>query len=96
MFPTAQAVAANAAWLAYAPPPPQPASVCLVDTGVDLNADTVDAVVVRDSLDHGAPDDVDIVDETRDAYGDGDGRARERRRDGWCLVWRYRIVSPPG
>lgn len=59
VIPTAQAVAADAAWLAYAPPPPQPVSVCLVDTGVNLNADTSAAVVTRDALDHGTLDDVD-------------------------------------
>ncbi len=61
VIPTAQAVAANAAWLAYAPPPPQPVSVCLVDTGVDLNADTTNAVLVRDALGSGGLDDVDMV-----------------------------------
>ncbi len=59
VIPTAQAVAANAAWLAYAPPPPQPVAVCLVDTGVDLNADTAGPVITRDSLDGGTLDDVD-------------------------------------
>lgn len=38
--PTAQAIFAKAAWLAYAPPPPVPGVVCLVDSGVDANPDT--------------------------------------------------------
>ncbi|MHB8492564.1 MAG: S8 family peptidase [Solirubrobacteraceae bacterium] len=43
--PTVQAVAAEATWLAYAPPPAVPGVVCLVDSGVDPNPDTNAAVV---------------------------------------------------
>jgi len=59
--PPAQAVAARAAWLAYSPPPPVAGTVCLVDTGIDLHADTASSVVVRRSLDGGDPSDVDPV-----------------------------------
>jgi hypothetical protein len=43
--PTVQAVAADATWLAYAPPPAQPGIVCMVDSGVDRNPDTEAAVI---------------------------------------------------
>lgn len=61
IVPTAQAAAANAPWLAFAPAPPQAASVCLVDTGVDLQSDTQPAVVLRRALDGGVLSDVDPV-----------------------------------
>ncbi|HWH44574.1 MAG TPA: S8 family serine peptidase [Thermoleophilaceae bacterium] len=55
---TSQARTANAAFLAYAPPPPGGAvSVCLVDTGVDPNPDTEHAIVLRDAMDGGDPGD---------------------------------------
>jgi hypothetical protein len=56
---TAQALAAHAEWLPYAPPPPNgPAAVCLVDTGVDLNPDTKPTVIDRVALDGGDPSDL--------------------------------------
>ena len=56
---TAQAVADNGAFLAYAPAPTtQLAGLCLVDTGVDLNPDTEAVVVERAALDGGSGDDV--------------------------------------
>src|SRR3954447_14777588 len=56
---TAQALAAHAEWLPYAPPPPNgPAAVCLVDTGVDLNPDTASNVIARIALDGGDPSDL--------------------------------------
>jgi predicted secreted protein len=42
---TAQAIADNGAFLPYAPPPPQLTGLCLVDTGVNLNPDTVLAMM---------------------------------------------------
>ena len=48
--PTPQAVDANAEFLAYAPPPPVPAKVCVVDTGVDLTTDAAPAVIERHSV----------------------------------------------
>lgn len=57
---TVQARAANAAWLAYAPAPAAGArTLCLVDTGLTLNADVAGAVIGRTALDGGAPEDVD-------------------------------------
>ena len=56
--PTPQAVAANATFLAYAPPPPTPVKVCVVDTGVDLTTDAAPAVVERYSVFGGTTDDV--------------------------------------
>ncbi|MFI4984916.1 MAG: S8 family peptidase [Solirubrobacterales bacterium] len=55
---TAQAVADNGAFLPYAPPPAQPAGLCLVDTGVNLNPDTEGVVVERMALDGGSGGDV--------------------------------------
>jgi hypothetical protein len=57
---TAQAVAANAAFLAYAPPPPGGArALCLVDTGVNPVADTAPGLVSATALDAGTGNDVD-------------------------------------
>jgi hypothetical protein len=56
---TMQARAANAEFLAFAPPPPGgAAAVCLVDSGVDLNPDTERNVVYRTAIDGGEPGDV--------------------------------------
>src|SRR5213592_2980095 len=55
---TAQALAAHAEWLPYAPPPEHgAAAVCLVDTGVDINPDTATTVIDRIALDGGDPGD---------------------------------------
>ena len=55
---TAQALAAHAEWLPYAPPPDNgAAAVCLVDTGVDINPDTASTVIDRIALDGGDPGD---------------------------------------
>lgn len=48
--PTVQAVAANATWLAYTPPPEHPGIVCMVDSGVDPNPDTEAAVIGGQAL----------------------------------------------
>jgi Subtilase family len=56
---TSQAKAANARFLAYAPPPPTGAgALCLVDSGVDLNPDTQPNVIERHAVDGGDPGDV--------------------------------------
>lgn len=55
---TAQAVADDGAFLPYAPAPAQLAGMCLVDTGVNLNADTEGVVVERTALDGGSGGDV--------------------------------------
>jgi Subtilase family len=57
---TVQARAANAAWLPYAPMPNGGArTLCLVDTGLELNADLATAIVGRAALDGGTVEDVD-------------------------------------
>ncbi len=55
---TAQAVADDGAFLPYAQAPAQPAGLCLVDTGVNLNPDTEGGVVERTALDGGSGGDV--------------------------------------
>jgi Subtilase family len=55
---TAQAVADNGAFFAYAPASAQLAGICLVDTGVNLNPDTEGVVVERTALDGGSGGDV--------------------------------------
>jgi len=57
---TAQALAANAAFLAYAPAPAGGAgALCLVDTGVDVNADTQAELISATAVDGGTGNDVD-------------------------------------
>ncbi|MGD1059705.1 MAG: S8/S53 family peptidase [Solirubrobacteraceae bacterium] len=57
---TAQAQAANAAFLAYAPPPAGGAgALCLVDTGVNVNPDTQPGLVSSSAVDGGSGNDVD-------------------------------------
>ncbi len=57
---TAQAQAANAAFLAYAPPPQQGAgALCLVDTGVHANPDTSPGLVSATALEGASGEDVD-------------------------------------
>jgi hypothetical protein len=56
---SAQAQAANAAFLAYAPPPPNPGAMCLVDTGVTPTPDTEPALTYATSLDGGTSSDTD-------------------------------------
>lgn len=52
--PTAQALTANAGWLAYAPAPERAGTTCYVDSGADLNADTSDVILHRESIQDGA------------------------------------------
>lgn len=57
---TTQGRAAHASWLVFAPPPDAgPMRLCVVDSGMDLNADVRDVVVARVALDGGTLDDVD-------------------------------------
>jgi hypothetical protein len=51
-------MADNGAFLPYAPPPPQPGGLCLVDTGVNANPDTESTVVERTAIDGGSGNDV--------------------------------------
>ena len=57
---TAQAQAADAGFLAYAPPPVRGAgALCLIDTGVHANPDTSAGLVSATALDSGSGEDVD-------------------------------------
>ena len=57
---TGQALAADSVFLDYAPPPPGGAgAMCLVDTGVNPNADTTPGLVSATALDGGTGNDVD-------------------------------------
>jgi Subtilase family len=57
---TAQAQAANAAFLAYAPAPARgPGALCLVDTGMHANPDTSPGLVSATALEGGTGEDVD-------------------------------------
>jgi hypothetical protein len=56
---SSQAQAANAAFLAYAPPPASAGAMCLVDTGVDPTPDTSPTLAFATALDGGSPNDND-------------------------------------
>jgi hypothetical protein len=56
---SSQAQAANAAFLAYAPPPPSAGAMCLVDTGVNPTPDTSPTLAYATALDGGSPNDND-------------------------------------
>ena len=56
--PPSQAIADHGVFLEHVAPPAQPAAVCIVDSGVDLNPDTAGQVVYREALDGGDPGDV--------------------------------------
>jgi hypothetical protein len=56
---SAQASAASAAFLAYAPAPPVAGAMCLVDTGVDSTPDTTPTLAYETALDGGSPNDDD-------------------------------------
>jgi hypothetical protein len=52
-----QALADDGGFLPYAPAPSQRTGLCLVDTGVSVNADTESGVVERSAIDGGSGDD---------------------------------------
>ncbi len=56
---TAQAKAANASFLAYAPAPASPGAMCLIDTGVNQTPDTTPTLAYATALDGGTPNDTD-------------------------------------
>ena len=56
---SSQAQAANAAFLAYAPPPASAGAMCLVDTGVNPTPDTSPTLAYSTALDGGSPNDND-------------------------------------
>ncbi len=59
-WPTQQAISDNGQFLAFAPPPPTPVGICIVDSGVNLNPDTERTVVFRTALGEGNPGDVSV------------------------------------
>lgn len=73
--PTVQAVAVNAAWLAYAPPPATPGVICLVDSGVDMNPDTEPIVIGSHELypETGPGDEIARLSPLVDGHPDGHG-----------------------
>jgi Subtilase family len=75
-----QAAADGGAFLSYAPPPPQRAGLCLVDTGVNLNPDTED-VVDRTAIDGGSGDDTSST-----AHGTTLAMMAAAPANGWGMV----------
>ncbi len=60
-YTPSQAIADYGTWLPFAPAPAQPAGICLIDSGVDMNPSTQPEVIYRGALDGGNPDDVSPV-----------------------------------
>lgn len=80
--PTAQAVAAHAEFLAYAPPPPATSAACVVDTGVRSNPDTDPVVLYREALTAGQTAD----DTGADLHGSRGVMTAFAPRNGWGAV----------
>lgn len=78
---TAQAIADDGAFLPYAPAPAQPAGLCLVDTGVDINPDTERVVVDRTAIDGGSGNDVSLT-----SHGTLLAMMAGAPSDGWGMV----------
>jgi hypothetical protein len=87
---TGQAMAADAAFLAYAPPPPNGAgALCLVDTGVNALPDTTPGLVSATALDGGTGTDVDPL-----GHGTVDAAIAGGAGHGVLGAWpRLKIVS---
>ncbi len=60
-LPPSQAVADRGTWLPFAPAPPQPGGICMIDSGVELNPDTQPVLIAREALDGGSPNDVSPI-----------------------------------
>ena len=60
-LPPSQAVADRGTWLPFAPAPPQPGGICMIDSGVELNPDTQPVLIARETLDGGSPNDVSPI-----------------------------------
>jgi hypothetical protein len=60
-YPTSQLASDRGSPLPYSPPPPQPAGICMIDSGVNLNPSTQPEVVYREALDGGDPGDVSPI-----------------------------------
>ena len=63
------------------PPPPQPAGLCLVDTGVNVNPDTESAVVERIAIDGGSGNDA-----SPEEHGTVLAMMAAAPRNGWGMV----------
>ena len=87
---TSQARGARAEALAYAPAPPSPGAVCLVDSGVDLVPDTSANVIARVALDGGTPGDV-----LAGKHGTLMAMVGGAPRNGWGMVgaWQHLRVA---
>ncbi len=91
----AQSVAANALPLIHLPAPANPASVCLVDTGVDLTPDTRGSVVARLSQNSS----IDVGDGSPDKHGTRMASVIAAPANGWGMVGAWpaaKIVSSRG
>lgn len=60
-YPPSQTVADRGTWLPFAPAPPQPGGICMIDSGVELNPDTQPVLIAREALDGGDPGDVSPI-----------------------------------
>ncbi len=91
-YPTSQAVAADAQFLEYAPPPAHPGVVCLVDSGVDPNPDTNAAVVGAEARDPtwGTGDGLALTQPPIEGHPDGHGTEMAMLmaapQNGWGMV----------
>jgi hypothetical protein len=88
----AQAVADGGGFLPYAPAPAQPAGLCLVDTGVNVNPDTEGVVVERTAIDGGSGNDASPT-----THGTLLAMMAAARPNGWGMVGtaptQVRVVS---
>ena len=75
-------MAADAAFLAYAPPPPAATAACFVDTGLRSNADTEQIVLHSEALDPGQTAD----DTGTDMHGSRGVMTAFAPRNGWGAV----------
>jgi hypothetical protein len=87
-----QQAAADALFLQYAPPPPHPGIVCMVDSGVDPNPDTTPAVVGSYSLQQGGDtaDELAKLNPPIDGHPNGHGTymamVMAAPQNGWGMV----------
>ena len=80
-WPTSQAISDNGRFLAFAPPPPTPVGVCIVDSGVNLNPDTESTLVFRTALGEGSPGDVSV-----DEHGTLMAMFAAAPHNGWGMI----------
>jgi len=58
---SSQATADRGTWLAFAPPPPQPGGICMIDSGAEITPDTQSELIAREALDGGDPGDTSPI-----------------------------------